>query len=241
MNKKRRIPVTEQNRSKVKKHNEFIRTFHVLLKQGNESDLLAMGGLQEYQNASKRGEKGGMTSKWLVNQLDKRERTVLDVGAIHGTQYDKYKYLKVTSIDLNSQSVRVKKQDFLLMDMTEKFDVVCLSLVLNFEPDAQKRGQMLLKSKLCVKDNGLVFIVLPLPCVDNSRYFTKDRLIEIMELFGFKVLETHFSAKLAYFLFQSTSLLDKVGLKQMKKTELNPGPKRNNFCITFDPALSSFG
>jgi 25S rRNA (adenine2142-N1)-methyltransferase len=78
---------------------------------------------------------------------------LLDVGAITGEVYSKHKFLDVTSIDLNSQSSSVIKQDFFdrpIPPPAEKFDIVCLSLVINFLGDCAKRGEMLQRYDECL-------------------------------------------------------------------------------------------
>jgi 25S rRNA (adenine2142-N1)-methyltransferase len=55
--------------------------------------------------------------------------------------------MDVTAIDLHSRHPSILEQDFLLMDLNEHretWDVVSLSLVLNFVPDGKDRGTLLL-------------------------------------------------------------------------------------------------
>ena len=55
--------------------------------------------------------------------------------------------MDVTAIDLNSRHPSILEQDFLLMDLSEHretWDIVSLSLVLNFVPDGKDRGTLLL-------------------------------------------------------------------------------------------------
>jgi 25S rRNA (adenine2142-N1)-methyltransferase len=48
--------------------------------------------------------------------------------------------------------------------------VVVLSLVINFVGDPRRKGEMLVRCRTLVRDGGNLFIVLPLACMDNSRY-----------------------------------------------------------------------
>lgn len=105
-----------------------------------------LGGLEDYQNASLTGAQYGETSKWLVQELERhrgRQHTrVLDVGAIAGTSYKKYKSFDPVYIDLNPQADHVEKADFLDYAVPDdSFDVVCLSLVINFVGDLSKRSE----------------------------------------------------------------------------------------------------
>ncbi|KAJ3251387.1 hypothetical protein HK103_002434 [Boothiomyces macroporosus] len=158
---------------------------------------------------------------------------MLDVGAISGEVYIKYQFLKVTSIDLNSQSPLVIKQDFFLRPIpatqAEKFDIVCLSLVINFVPEAEDRGRMLQIVSKHLAGDGLFYLVLPLPCVTNSRYCTNDHLKHIVFSLGYSLIAEHHSKKLAYYLFKFNGEYQQ---QEFKKVEIAPGPARNNFCIT---------
>lgn len=51
-------------------------------------------------------------------------------------------------MDLNSRHPSIAEQDFLLLDQeqnSEKWDVISLSLVLNFVPEALDRGKLYLR------------------------------------------------------------------------------------------------
>jgi hypothetical protein len=53
-----------------------------------------------------------------------------------------------------------------------------------------------------LKIGGHVAIVLPLPCVENSRYFTEEILAGMMEHLGFQKIESHTSKKLCYYFYE---------------------------------------
>ena len=138
-------------------HAQHIGAFHALEKRlGRTTDeterqrLLEeqqrLGGLAGYQAASLQGAEKGETSYWLCAQLDStRSYKLLDVGAIAGTAYSNYAHVKATSIDLNPQSPNVAKMDFLDMprpsNMEESFDIVALSLVLNYVGNLRSRSK----------------------------------------------------------------------------------------------------
>ncbi len=108
---KRKIPIPLQS----DRGQEKISLFHLKLKREKDyKDLL------KYQKTSSKKSKKSITGKWLV-QLLERERlkniNMLDVGALDGSTWEKYKHLNVESIDLNPLSTRVKKQDFFLRDV----------------------------------------------------------------------------------------------------------------------------
>jgi 25S rRNA (adenine2142-N1)-methyltransferase len=69
---------------------------------------------------------------------------VLEVGALKPDNYASCSsWMDVTPIDLHSRHPSILEQDFLSMDEDEnkeKWDLVCLSLVVNFVPDPKDRG-----------------------------------------------------------------------------------------------------
>lgn len=154
-------------------------------------------------------------------------------------------------IDLNSQHPEISKQDFMTLPLPgqveEAYDLVSCSLVLNYVPTPTGRGEMLRKitefMKLALEKNKnatddmpgwkglfpLLFLVLPAPCVTNSRYLTEERLADIMGSLGYKIVKRKLSPKLVYELWQYVG--GKVESKAFKKIELLKGGKRNNFAI----------
>ena len=129
-----------------------------------EDKMKALGGLKAYQAASIQGQsadRGGDTSillmKWLepvkpdLNSMNKKFK-MLEVGALSTKNAcSKSGTFEVEHIDLNSQAKEILKQDFMERPLPrpavkasdEKFDMISLSLVLNFVPSASGRGEML--------------------------------------------------------------------------------------------------
>jgi 25S rRNA (adenine2142-N1)-methyltransferase len=69
---------------------------------------------------------------------------VLEVGALKPDNYATCtSWMDVTPIDLHSQHPDIQEQNFLLLDESEhweRWDLVSLSLVVNFVPEAKDRG-----------------------------------------------------------------------------------------------------
>lgn len=127
-----------------------------------ETKMKALGGLKAYQAASIQGQsadRGGDSSlvlmKWLaplkleLSALDQKFK-MLEVGALSTKNAcSKSGLFDVTHIDLNSQAKGILKQDFMeralpaLEADDDKFDMISLSLVLNFVPSPAGRGEML--------------------------------------------------------------------------------------------------
>lgn len=173
-----------------------IGAFHVVLKrlaqarsQGNKvlcdelnTQLNNMGGLKAYQALSLFGESvsGFNSSLFVLQQLrqlypqqQQRPLRLLDVGSIQCHYNDPL--VDAVSIDLYSDDPNVLNVDFFdfaPQQPVASFDVVVLSLVLNFVPLATQRGLMLhLTSTLLRPQSGLCFVILPVACINNSRYF----------------------------------------------------------------------
>ncbi|ROW14934.1 hypothetical protein VPNG_03340 [Cytospora leucostoma] len=237
-----------------------------------EAEIAALGGIEKYQQASLQGQRtdrGGDSSKLLLDWLkpiedelkaitgadsDSPQRLrMLEVGALSTTnECSRSGYFDISRIDLNSQGEGILQQDFmerpLPQDNSERFDIISLSLVLNFVPEPKGRGDMLLRTldflhePSGVRDSmsaGLksyfpsLFLVLPAPCVSNSRYLDGDKLNTIMVSLGYQMMKTKTTQKLVYYLWTRTT--DQPPLlstnRSFTKKELRSGASRNNFAI----------
>jgi 25S rRNA (adenine2142-N1)-methyltransferase len=222
-----------------------------------DSDINNLGGLSRYQQASQTGQleaRGGDTSKILIEWLDESGRSsdpetirVLEVGCLSpDNAISKIPAVDMVRIDLNSTHPSIAEQDFMQLALptseSEKFDIISLSLVLNFVSEPNHRGEMLLRTTKFMKlppENKsarekhlpALFLVLPLPCVANSRYLTRDHLRAIMEGIGYCLSKEKSSSKIFYSLWQYTGVSTPVNFK---KRELVAGRSRNNFCVSIN-------
>ena len=229
-----------------------------------QAEIEANGGLRLYQQASTQGQsrdRGGDTSKLLVEWLGLKKTTVverslrvLEVGALSTTNaLNMANITQVRRIDLHSQESGIEEMDFMAMRPEEAwqgqkgYDVLSLSLVVNYVSDPKARGQMLehtvgfLQQRRKQSSDLLptLFLVLPLSCIDNSRYLTEERLAAIMASLGYRRTKAKRSSKLYYSLWK---LLDDAVPREdeqsasriFKKVELRSGRDRNNFCIVLD-------
>lgn len=237
-----------------------------------DGQIEQLGGLKAYQAASLTGQdrdRGGDSSEKLVEWLhdyellgspttDKRARglRVLEVGALSSRNTISGWIGKgietVRRIDLHSQEPDcIEEIDFMDLPVPtserDKFDVISLSLVLNYVPDIAQRGEMLRRTTSFLRlthehqrspDVNIgqlpcLFVVLPLPCMSNSRYMTHDHFVRIMASLDYVLIEHHDSQKLSYMLFRWTGSVT-AAVKQVhafKKIEINPGRSRNNFAV----------
>ncbi|GAB7343621.1 hypothetical protein MBLNU457_1617t1 [Dothideomycetes sp. NU457] len=221
------------------------------------------GGLKKYQQASLQGQasdRGGDSSRLLldwVNPLLTENKTkirLLEVGALSTSNAcSRSNLFSVTRIDLNSQAKGIQQQDFMERPLPtsneEKFDMLSLSLVVNYVPDSNGRGEMLRRTcKFLNTDHRIqhdesgtrqvtpsLFLVLPAPCIFNSRYMDEARLTEIMESLGYHMDERKLTAKLIYYLWSyEPSRSVRKPHTTFPKKEVNPGAKRNNFSIVLE-------
>lgn len=247
---KKRVPITKGT-TKTLPGPALIRKFHKLQAQlqaaktaqddkaitSVQAEIDELGGIEQYQKASIKGQdkrRGGDSSKQLVEWLKtdssllKTGKTkVLEIGCLSTDNYiSKYSPLEVTRIDLNPQHPDITQQDFLDRKV-ETLDGISLSLVLNFVP-ITKRCEFLLHLVKFLPPSAWLFLVLPAPCITNSRYMTKKILLEMMATLGFTVLKEKVTDKIAYWLLKRDS---EVTHKTYKKQEILNGPNRNNFWI----------
>jgi len=215
-----------------------------------EREIEELGGLDAYQRMSTIGQgkdRGGGSEKILIGWLNdlgiassaqpaKKSLKLLEVGALKPDNYASCaSWIEATPIDLRSQHPSIKEQDFLLMNVEEhheKWDIISLSLVLNFVPDAKDRGRMLQMAHSMLRKGGFLFLALPLPCILNSRYLTADHLDGLLQTIGLSIMKSRWKegGKMAYWLFRKTSEHSADNTKYAKKMVLRSG-KRNNFAV----------
>lgn len=253
---------SKATRNLIRSHHRLLKSRTQALQTGDhplvdkiDAQIRENGGLESYQLASKLGQssnRGGDSSKvlidWIDPQLSKLKNTstrlrVLEIGALSTKNACSMSpYLDVSRIDLNSQEPGILKQDFMERPLPrnddDQFHLISLSLVLNYAPSAEGRGEMLkrcvnfltktLPSGCPVSFAPSLFLVLPLPCVKNSRYLTEGRLQEILSSMGFILVQSKQTSKL---IFQLWEHRQEYKPRSFKKEELNPGKTRNNFAI----------
>eukprot|EP00058_Branchiostoma_floridae_P013315 XP_002598803.1 hypothetical protein BRAFLDRAFT_74520 [Branchiostoma floridae] len=71
-------------------------------------------------------------------------------------------------------------------------------------------------------------VVLPLPCLSNSRYLTQQLFSDMLDSLGFQKLGCHDSKRLSFLMFQRTG---KRRSKSFPKQVVRTGPSHNNFSI----------
>lgn len=201
---------------------------------------------------------------------------LLEVGALDpANAFTRLRFVNPVRIDLRSQHHSIETQDFMVRPVPrspgERFDIVSLSLVLNYVPDPVMRGAMLRRCALFLdtapppvvsgsvtstsestsvstsvssspdRPLALLFLVLPRPCIDNSRYVTWAHLSAMMGSIGFVAVCHKLTNKLSYSLWQLERSLSRQGPGPrprpdgaFRKREINPGKGRNNFCIVLE-------
>ena len=213
--------------------------------------------LIEWVKATLRNDSVATNTSTSTSNAKPRRLKLLEVGALSvDNACSRCGLFDVERIDLRSQQLGITEEDFMkrplpLSDPTseqDRFDVVSLSLVVNYVGDPAGRGEMLKRvssflrhrpsQKVSTADNEAgaitmpsLFLVLPAPCVTNSRYLDERRLEGIMESLGYEVMKKKLSSKLIYYLLRfSNEQSDKLR-REWKKEEVRKGPERNNFAI----------
>ncbi|TPX77998.1 hypothetical protein CcCBS67573_g00752 [Chytriomyces confervae] len=236
----------EDEAARVKEAIEALGGLHAYqrasLKGGDESKgrgacgKWLVGMLNKYVVPSRDG-MGSRKSEEKEESAKKVDRLkLLDIGALNGATYAKQRaWIDAEYVDLNPQHANVIRQDFferpLPRNKADLFDVLCLSLVVNFVDDPERRGIMLMRARQFLVPSGLLFIVLPLPCTKNSRYMTHERIVEICKAIGFEEIEFHFTKRLSYHLWRRVEGHNTKKAVSVEKKMVNPGAARNNFSI----------
>ncbi|KAF8636723.1 hypothetical protein AX17_003526 [Amanita inopinata Kibby_2008] len=215
-----------------------------------EQQIEELGGLKAYQHMSTIGqgdERGGGSEKVLITWLQGLGMTkshegsgrlrLLEVGALKPDNYHSCSsWIECVPIDLRSRHPSIKEQDFLLMcedENREKWDIISLSLVLNFVPRPNDRGRMLKLAHAMLKPEGHLFLVLPLPCVQNSRYLDFEHMGRIMRAVGFTQRKERWKkgGKIVYWLFQKCPRPSAEYSTALSRKNVFRQGNRNNFSI----------
>ena len=217
--------------------------------RGGDSSKVLMGWLAHLLPESKALSNAGVKPTGLKRHKYK----MLEVGALSPhNACSRSNLFEVQSIDLHSQHASILEQDFMLRPVPaaenleqEGFDVVSLSLVVNFVPDARGRAEMLklvrkfLRSGRGNREGGEeeallpgLFLVLPLSCVENSRYLNEEKLELMMGSLGFILSRRKTSKKLVYYFWRYEG--EVLGREVVfAKEQIRKGDGRNNFAIVF--------
>ena len=121
---------------------------------------------------------------------------------------------------------------FDLDECKHTFDVICLCLVVNFLGEPQRRGQMIAKAMRILPLSGHLFLVLPLACVRNSRYFSQEMLVAMLKKLGGEVIEEYASPKLYFVMIRKVrERREEEYTGCFPKLQILGGKGRNNFHI----------
>ncbi|KAK4941685.1 25S rRNA (adenine2142-N1)-methyltransferase [Elasticomyces elasticus] len=218
------------------------------------------------QSATRGGDSSRVLVHWLRSEIDTRKSLtsstpttpipplrILEVGALSTTNALNIPNITtVRRIDLRSSGPGIEEADFMtfptpndpdgkgIWQGQKGYDVLSLSLVLNYVPDARGRGAMLKRTtKFFSEFKSTSKTLLPAPTLHNSRYLTPEHLTTIMASLGYTHLHTKTTQKLHYSLWRYDRDKRVVWIKDggqttFAKKEINPGGGRNNFCIILD-------
>eukprot|EP00939_MAST-03C_sp_MAST-3C-sp1_P002531 g2531.t1 len=131
------------------------------------------------------------------------------------------------------------------------FDVVIMSLVVNFVGDPRLRGEMLALAahRNVLRIGGLLFVSLPSASLSNSRYMDENRFQELVCSLGFDLVSVSVSKKIYLATFRLRKSFEGYRYskrqgrggeedadvfryeKEFKRVHVRKGTKRNNFCV----------
>ncbi|KAE8231252.1 hypothetical protein CF326_g3739 [Tilletia indica] len=162
------------------------------------------------------------------------------------------------STDASADATTPAKKVLSQTEVAPGFDAISLSLVLNFEGDLAKRGEMLLRPHAFLRaqptsssedgeeaTGGYLSLILPRPCLATSRYCSEPHFTSLLTSTGWEVIHRQDSKKLTRWLCRETSgkrAVGEVGCegdvwdtwwdgKEYGRKEIVVGVKLNNFCI----------
>jgi len=127
-----------------------------------------------------------------------------------------------------------EEKDDSTTNLKQKYDVVVLSLVLNFVGDPRQRGEMLMRCSRIIVEGGYLFLVLPLACITNSRYLDHSLFVRLMKKLRFDLHSHKESNKLCFYIFRRQGGATKEEAEEAnfgKRALCKGGKERNNFCI----------
>lgn len=220
--------------------------------RGGDSSKILIDWIGETRRSASK-QKSDLSGNTAGHAIEQRLR-LLEVGALSpDNACSRSLMFDVKRIDLNSRHPSIETQDFMERPLpehdNEKFDIISLSLVLNYVSLPTARGEMLRRTACFLRDGSFgqagsplaglfpsLFLVLPAPCITNSRYLNGDRLAKIMNCLGYTLMRSKLSAKLCYQLWRFNSGETKHSI--IKKEEVNPGKTRNNFAIVLEQSCT---
>lgn len=193
----------------------------------------------------------------------RRHTRILEVGAINSELLDaaadatasgdaKHR-IDVRAIDLHAMEDRIEEADFLSLPylnsiVSQRYDVIVCSMVINCVPTPVERGIMMLQLFEHLRPGGLLFLTLPKYCLTKSAFITMEIFEEMLGGeggVGFDVQETKQSPKVAFFICRrpeqddnTRKPLNKLWAKQIVRNRGKKFP--NQFSVTFD-AVDIFG
>lgn len=174
-----------------------------------KSEIDKLGGANRYQQASQISTEYHKTGRIIAKIIEKigmkpsnkYRLKVLEIGAIN-SQLQQFNWMEVRSIDLNSQHPSIEEVDFFDVRPEAEYDVVVSSMVLNYVPQPQKRGEMLVRMVLQLKCQGCLCLALPVRCV-RSKLVGEDWFHKLLKALGLEdALPVNITPKLIFYVMR---------------------------------------
>ena len=185
-------------------------------------------------------------------KLKRRPISVLEVGCINTQLQDASRKpgvrMSVRSIDLRSTSSQVEVADFNALPIEEeeeRYDAIVCSMVINCVPTAVSRGEMLTRLRRFTRVGGVVFLMLPLMCVNRSKYLDKPGFTGMLEDLKFEVREVKETPKILFYTLikKEGDVFIKPQWRKVKERKGGGGKKYtgNEFAVCFEEAAVEGG
>ena len=146
--------------------------------------------------------------------------------------------MTVRAIDLRSTSPEIESQDFNQLPVPSPpiYDAIVCSMVINCVPTPEERGTMLKLLHAQLVPGGHCFLMLPLLCLNNSKFITKKIFVQMLRALGFEVSETKETPKIWFGVLRKTgdSVAENALQKWLTVKTINKDKKfRNTFAVVF--------
>lgn len=226
----------------VRNRKSIISQYHTQLKltDGVVSSCIECDTYQAASHAATRSARYGQfnTSHWIGPMIQQYAKSVqistvhiLDVGSL-ANYYQHLQHITVRAIDISPHHHTVEKMDFFdLPYRRAQYHCIVLSLVLNYVPDKSARGDMLLRCRHMLPVAGYLYIVLPVQCIDNSRYINHTVFEHILSRCALQIVHTRRSKKLILYVCVAVEWRAELHDCGYKPAVIRTGDGHNNFNV----------
>ena len=236
-------------RSEYQRASQLSTSFHSTSKWvlGHLSRLGWLYGIKLEGEVSTEKQERAFRRHTLILEVGAINTELLDAAADSTASGDAKHRIDVRAIDLHAMDDRIEEADFLSLpfvnsSVSQRYDVIVCSMVINCVPTPAERGKMLFRLFEHLRPGGLLFLTLPKYCLTKSAFVTMDIFEQMLGGgggVGFDIQETKQSPKVAFFICRRPEQddgkrkpLNKLWAKQVVRNKGKKFP--NQFSVTLD-------